>query len=262
MILSWFIGSILISSTSIWGSYLCAKVAWIDYTKNCLEFFSEEVNFTNIPLLIKEHKCKYLSPFIFFAIIFAVYYSFMIYINWILLWKMIIYDFIIIIISYIGFSVFLSLYWKKIKALSIQTKTKSEAIINFQKYQNKMKKKQIKMFKVYKNGHININNNRFQLNQKLYRWRIKRLLKKKISQEKCDFKLLKIYITYLKVYSAFFKSIKYSGIFIRKIRPDFYNYYIVLENNTNESWENLPKILINNFFAFVNQAEQEFKNKH
>jgi len=50
---------------------------------------------------------------------------------------------------------------------------------------------------------------------------------------------------------------KYFLFFNQKIRPDFYNYYLVLENNYNESLETLPKILINNFFAFVAIAEQE-----
>gem|GEM_PF-1933917 len=55
----------------------------------------------------------------------------------------------------------------------------------------------------------------------------------------------------------FFKRMKYFLFFNQKIRPDFYNYYLVLENNYNESLETLPKILINNFFAFVAIAEQE-----
>lgn len=254
----WIIYSILIGSTSIWGAYLPAKIAWIDYSKNCLEFFSQEVDFKNIPLLIKEYKWKYLSCFIFFIIIFVIYYTFMIYINWFLLSKLIIiYEIIIMLFSFIGFAIFFSLYWKNIKALSAQTKTKAEAIINFDKYQNENKEKQIKTFKIFKDGQININNSRFQLNQRLYKWRIKRLLKQKISQEKYNFKLLKLYIKYLKVYGVFFKRMKYFLFFNQKIRSDFYNYYLVLENNYNESLETLPKILINNFFAFVAIAEQE-----
>jgi len=50
---------------------------------------------------------------------------------------------------------------------------------------------------------------------------------------------------------------KYFLFFNQKIRSDFYNYYLVLKNNYNESLETLPKILINNFFAFVAIAEQE-----
>lgn len=259
MILHQFIDLILIGLTLICGSYYCARVAWIDYTKNCLEFFSQEIDFTNIPLLIKEHKYKYLSPFIFFAIFSGIGYYFMFNATWFLWKEIFIYDIVIMIISYICFIFFIFLYWKKIKALTSQTKSKKEATMNFHKYQTEMKTKQIITFKVFKSGQLDINNVRFQLNQRLYKWRIKRLTKKKISQDKYDFKLLKIYIVYLKVYAVFFKRLKYS-IFTRKIRADFYNYHIILENNINESWENLPKILINNFFAFVNETKNTKKD--
>lgn len=252
-----FIILIIFGFTFIWGPYYCARIAWIDYSKNCLEFFSQEVDFKNIPLFIKEHKWKYLSPFIFFVFFFTGCYYFIFYATWILSIKMFVYNIIIMVFSYIGFFALLFLYWKKIKALSVQTKTKAEAIINFDKYQNENKEKQIKTFKIFKDGQININNSRFQLNQRLYKWRIKRLLKQKISQEKYNFKLLKLYIKYLKVYGVFFKRMKYFLFFNQKIRSDFYNYYLVLENNYNESLETLPKILINNFFAFIAIAEQE-----
>lgn len=243
------------------GAYIPSYQMWIKYTNNCINVFEKE-NIKNISFIIKEYKYKYIIWFILFSLISCI--SLGVFLDLIIsdtiysqknlngiIW---IIPFILIwLFSYVLIFILFKKFWKRIKQIGIVSK--KEALVKFQIFQEEIKTENIKIFVLQKFNQDTIQNHPFQFQQKRYKRKVIKLTlkfnNKKINQEKYQIKLLKLFTIYLKIYA----------IFLTRIRI-IENYSVVVENIKEINILNsLPQILINNFFAFVNQAEQEFKNK-
>lgn len=234
---------------SIVGAYFPSQKMWIKYTNNCFTTF----NIKKMAYIIKEHKYKYISSFIFFSLQNCIVLTI-----FLLIWIKMAQDLyqsknIILIIPFLIIFVFSEIlifilfkkFWKQLKKIGFYSK--EEAIIQFKNFQKENESKSVKNFTLLKFDQNTIQDKPFQFQQKRYKKKIKNLTKKKIKQEKYDLELLNAFIKYLKVYAIFLTRIKTIN-----------EYSIIIENEKEiDILKTLPNILINNFFAFIKEAEKE-----
>lgn len=243
------------------GSYLPPYIEWSRF-KNAMSIFSKEPEFDNFSFMLERFKYRYLSAYFVMGMFSYISYGVLLWGSWLLFQeKILIPEIIFLLFSFIAYYFRLRKLWRNIKRFDLQTN--EEAIINFQSHRKKIKVEKVKSFQLFKyyfndksKSKVSRYNLPLQHNQKRIAKITKRLAKKKthISQEKYNFKLLIFYINYLKRHATFYKWIEND--------PNNYidDQYVVIEKEKYEDVKILKKVLINNFFAFVNQAEKEFRN--
>lgn len=230
----------------------------IDNISNCFLIFDQE-KIKDIAFFIEEKKYKYLLGY------FLLYQFFncIVFISFLTIWFILankgsgIYLSIPFIIVFLLISLWLFFllrkYWRKINKIGFQSK--KVALVNFERFQNEWKSEKINFFTLFENDKIALRNFPFQFQQKKYQKKNFKLNQKfnnkKISQEKYQMKLLLFFTKYLKVYARFLIWMKNENE--KKNKKTI----IMIEDQKYEDVINiLNKVLINNFFAFVEQAKK------
>lgn len=229
------------------GPYVSSHIEWVQFSQNTQEIFAKEANLNNLCLLTSQDKYKSLTIFLFFQLLNIMTLG-------IFLWIWIegennIYYIIIFILTYLCSFIVLYYAVKKLfqKFEAIGCTSTESAVNNFVVYQENFNSVTTpNNFKIYQGSQLAPLNKTFQFVQRRYKNKIIKLKKKNYSQEKFNLKLRAIYITYLKRYSYFFKLIENDW--------EKNDYYIIKENEKDNSIINLKKFTITNFFAFVNKT--------
>jgi len=238
--------------TIIGCSYWLAYTQWILPTKNYFDIFKNQPNFEKICFLNKKNKQRYLIFFYIFAIlnILPLYFS-----SWILVITPninfnyvigFITTFIILfILSYVWLYFLIKKFLKEINKIGIVSR--EEAINNFQNFKNEIIStlKPAITFKILKNNKKAMRNGPFQWHQKRFRKKIIKLKQKKLLEKKQNNCLLNIFVTYLKIHSLLLKIMK----------SEFNANYAIEINNEIQNINELPTILINNFFAYIEETK-------
>ncbi|MCL8210253.1 hypothetical protein [Spiroplasma attinicola] len=241
------------------GSYLPPYIG-LSRFKNAMIIFAKEPEFDNFSFMLKKFKYHYLSAYFIIGGMSYMSYGVLLWGSWLLFQeKILIPEVIILLFSFIGYYFRLRRLWRNIKKLGIQTN--EEVLTSFQIHRERINIEEVKSFQLFKyyfndksKSKISRYNLPLQHNQKRIAKITKQLAKKRnhLSQEKYNFKILILYINYLKRHATFYKWLENdSNNYID-------NQYVVIEKEKYENVKILKKVLINNFFAFVNQAEQEF----
>ncbi|MBE4704151.1 hypothetical protein [Spiroplasma platyhelix] len=234
--------------SSVAGAYFPGHKMWVQYTNNCVSIFKLK----NLPFIIKEYKYKYVSWFVFFTLFNCLALSMFLWI-WFNVTKdiyqgeniLLFIPFIIVfLLSDALIFILFKKFWNEIKEIGIYSK--KEAVETFKKFQSEIKFKNIKSFQIIGHSQNTIQDYPFQFQQRNYQRKIKKLINKKTNEEKYDIKLITLFNNYLKIYA----------IFIKRISKEKYD--VIIENSEQSIY--FPDIIINNFFAYVNQAQKEFSN--
>lgn len=242
-----FICFLFCITCTIIGPYACSHNAWVQFSQNTQEIFAKEANLNNLCLLTNQDKYKSLTIFLFFQLLNIMTLG-------IFLWIWIegennFYYIIIFIISYLcSFAVLyyaVKKLFKKFEAIGCAS-TKND-LNNFIVYKENFNSVTTpNNFKIYQGSQLAPLNKTFQFVQRRYKNKIIKLKEKNYSQEKFNLKLNAIYILYLKRNAFLLKIIKNEW--------EKNDYYIIKENEKNNSIINFKKIIITNFFAFLNES--------
>lgn len=255
-----FIGALFLLLILIFGFYWCGKNMWITLTKNYFNILFKDEKIKNLAFFIKEKRLRY-----FVWVLFVIFFSYFLigFFSWLCIFTdemdaivnkssekhkdlilIICLSSILFVITNLLILILINKFYQQLKQFGIYSK--KIAIEKFKYFHESIEKDKLVTTELLNVENSILNQYYFQYQQKKYQKKIKKLKDKK-DQTNYDFKLLIYFINYLRTHAHLCKWIENPKYFTEINRKTI---------NTNPNISIIINILINKFFAFVNEAEK------